>query len=242
MVTPMKSRGEQPQRSRRVPHARTPGQRAGLTREEVLSSARTIAEQHGLEQLSMRRVAASLGVAPNALYTYFADKTALLDALFDAILGEVELPGPGAEPWQDGLAELMRASRRLVLKHPHLTTLFLTRPGGRNAMRLGEAALRLLADGGIRGPEAVTVLRALLTYTLGFAAMEVPRQAEPGRTVRTQGAGSLIESLDPESFRATREHARELASHPGDDDFETGLRWLIRGIRAESIVGEEDEP
>jgi len=215
-------------------HARKPGQRAGLTQEDVLAAAMRIVEQQGLEQVSMRRIADALGVAPNALYSYFADKTALLDALFDAILGEIDVAARDRRPWQDRLADLMRASRRLVLKHPHLATLFLTRPGGPNAMRLGEATLRVLEEGRVSGPVAVTALRALLTYTIGFAAMEVPRMAEPDRAGRSDRARHLIEALDPEAHARTRGVARELASHPGDEDFEAGLRWLIRGIETDS--------
>lgn len=216
---------------------RTPGQRAGLTRAGVLACALALAEREGLEQVTMRRLAAELGVSPNSLYTYFADKTAILDALFDAVLGELEPPDPEAGPWRDALAELMRASRRLLLAHPRLAALFLSRPGGANAMRLGEATLRILARGGVGGKRAVDATRALLTYTLGFAAMEVPRAPEPESTERLERAAALIEGLDPEEFAVTRSLARELAAHPGDAEFDAGLRWLIGGIAAEGEGG-----
>lgn len=212
---------------------RTPGQRAGLARGDVLACALGLAEREGLEQVTMRRLAGELGVSPNALYTYFPDKTAILDALFDAVLGELEPPDPDAGPWQDALAELMRASRRLLLAHPRLAALFLARPGGANAMRLGEATFRILARGGVTGKRSVDACRALLTYTLGFAAMEVPRAPEPEGAERTERAAALIGGLDPEEFAATRALARELAAHPGDAEFDAGLRWLIGGIAAE---------
>lgn len=210
---------------------RTAGQRAGLTGGDVLACALGLAEREGLEQVTMRRLAAELGVSPNSLYTYFPDKTAILDALFDAILGELEPPDPDVGEWQDALAELMRASRRLLLAHPRLAALFLARPGGANAMRLGEATFRILARGGVQGKRAVDACRALLTYTLGFAAMEVPRAVEPEGGERIERAAALIEGLDAEEFAATRSLARELAAHPGDAEFDAGLRWLIGGLR-----------
>jgi AcrR family transcriptional regulator len=225
---------KKPRKAARAPGApRTPGQRAGLTREDVLACALGLAEREGLEQVTMRRLAAELGVSPNALYTYFPDKTAILDALFDAILGELEPPDPDAGEWRDTLAELMRASRRLLLAHPRLAALFLARPGGANAMRLGEATFRILARGGVHGKRAVDACRALLTYTLGFAAMEVPRTLEPESGERLERAAALIGALDPDEFAATRSLARELAAHPGDAEFDAGLRWLIRGIVSE---------
>lgn len=180
----------------------------------------------------MRRLAAELGVAPNALYTYFDDKTAILDALFDTILGEIEPMHPTNGDWKEALADLMRASRRLLLAHPRLVTLFLSRPGGPNAMQLGEATLQILARGGIQGRKAVEALRALLTYTLGFSAMEVPRLVEPEIGERIERAAGLIESLSYEEFPMTRSLAQDLATHPGEQDFEVGLRWIISGIES----------
>jgi TetR/AcrR family transcriptional regulator, tetracycline repressor protein len=211
---------------------RTPGQRAGLVRGEVLARARSLAGGEGLERVTMRRLAAELGVAPNALYTYFPDKAALLDAIFDDLLGEIEVAGNAGGRWQDDLAELMRASRRLVLAHPGLATLFLTRPGGANGARLGEATFRRLERGGVVGGRAVMALRALLSYTLGFAAMEVARLAEPERGERSARARERMGNLAPESFRATRALAPDLAAHADEEDFEAGLRWLIDGIAA----------
>lgn len=215
---------------------RTPGQRAGLEAGEVVAAARTVAARDGLEGVTMRRLGRELGVAPNALYTYVSDKEGLLDALFDAVLGEIEPPDPDEGAWEETLAELMRCSRALLLAHPHLAPLFLTRPGGANAMRLGEVTLRILERGGVTGTRAVEALRALLAYTLGFAALEAARRAEPERTRRSAHAAARIDELPAASFPLTRAAAGELATHPGEASFEAGLRWLIRGIGA----GRED--
>jgi AcrR family transcriptional regulator len=71
-----------------MPNTRHPGQHAGLTRDAVLAAARGIADQAGIEALTMRRLAQTLGVMPNALYTYFPGKNDL-DALLDSLLGEI---------------------------------------------------------------------------------------------------------------------------------------------------------
>lgn len=221
------------QAGRNSPQAdrRGPGERAGLTRDAVLDAARRIAESEGVEGLSLRRLAAALGVAPNAIYSHVPDKTALLDGVLDRLLGDIEIPGPDAGDWRDGLIALMDSSRRLLLAHPSFVPLFLARPArGPNGQRLGEATLALLARGGIEGQRAVQALRVLLVFSLGFAAMEAPRLEEPDpddRRARSEQAfGS---ALDAPHLNAV---APLLARQADDRSFENGLRWLIAGIES----------
>ena len=97
------------------PRHRSAGQRAGLSREAVLGAARRIADDEGVDRLTMRRLATALGVVPNAVYTYYPDKEALLDALLDDLLASVEIGDPDEGDWRDGLVRLMDGSRRLLL-------------------------------------------------------------------------------------------------------------------------------
>ncbi len=178
----------------------------------------------------MRRLSAELGVMPNAIYTYFTDKDALLAGLLDDLLGEIEAPDVAERDWRGGLVEIMDSSRRLVLAHPQLATMFLTRQSvGPNAARLGEITFRLLRQGGIEGERAVEAFRALLIYTLGFAAFQAPRQQSDtnDRTARGQAA---FRELDGNQFPELRKVAELLAGQPTDDNFRTGLLWLIDGM------------
>src|ERR671912_262633 len=100
------------------PSHRTAGQRAGLSREAVLGAARRVADDQGVDHLTMRRLAAELGVTPNALYTYFPDKEALLDALVDDLLAGIEPGDPDEGDWRDGLVRVMDGSRRVLPAPP----------------------------------------------------------------------------------------------------------------------------
>lgn len=215
---------------------RRPGERAGLAVEAVLAEARTLSEREGIERLTMRTLADRLGVAPNALYSHFADKSALLDALMDSLLADVEVPDVGRVGWRQGLLELMRSTRRFLLAHADLIPHFLSRPRrGANAIRLGEQTLTFLEQAGLEGEEAVDALRILLIYTFGFAAQEAPRRADPdpeSRRIESEAAFGTAPDRP-----VTRELARPLSEHPSDETFERGLCWLLDGIRAAAEGG-----
>jgi TetR/AcrR family tetracycline transcriptional repressor len=214
------------------PRHRGAGQRAGLTRELVLAAARRIADAEGVDRLTMRRLAAELGVLPNALYSYVPDKEALLDALIDDLLGGID-PGEAVEDWRDGLVRVMDSSRRLLLAHPQLVPVFLARPGlGPNAARLGEITFGLLRRGGLEGERAVEAFRVLLIYSLGFAAFQAWRLPEDAdRSARAEAA---FVGLPEDGFPEMRRLASHLAGPATDGQFHTGLRWLLDGIAAQS--------
>ena len=122
----------------------------------------------------------------------------------------------------------MDDSRRLLVAHPQLVAMFLSRATtGPNASRLGEATFRLLRKGGLEGERAVEAFRALLIYSLGFAAIQAPRQElDAARVERARGAfGSLPADEFPEMHRV----AEHLATRPSDENFLRGLRWLLDG-------------
>jgi TetR/AcrR family tetracycline transcriptional repressor len=217
----------------RAPH-RTAGQRAGLSHEAVLGAARRIADDEGVDRLTMRRLAAELGVMPNALYTYFPDKEALLDALVDDLLAGIDAGDPTEGDWRDGLVRVMDSSRRLLLAHPQLVPTIIGRPGlGPNAARLGEITLERLRQAGLEGERAVEALRVLLVYSLGFAAFQAPRvQGDPA--ARSTRAEASFAGLPEDRFPRMHGLAGQLAGPTTDHQFHVGLRWLLEGIDAQA--------
>ena len=208
---------------------RRPGNRAGLSADQVLDAARSLVGDLGVEALTMRRLADRLGVAPNTLYSHFADKAALVDAFLDSVLADVDVPQIDAVDWRDGVVRLMTASRMMLLAHADLLPYLLSRPmRGPNASRLAEATLAMLERGGIQGQGAVDALRALLTYTFGAVVLDAPRRLEPDTSARV--------SASREAFRSRTDQPRvarladSLARPPAEDHFEIGRRWLLAGI------------
>ncbi len=203
-----------------------------MTRERVVAAALTVLRAEGLGAVSMRRVAAELGVAPNALYSHVPDKAALLDGLLDAVLADVAVPG--RRSWRSALEVVLGDTRRVLLAHPDLVPHFLSRQStGPNALRLGEAVLAELHRGGVTGERAVRALQVLLVHTIGAAAFEVPRAAEPDPAGRVARARTRAREADPARHPHVTALSGALARHPGDAVFALGLRWLLDGLAAE---------
>jgi TetR/AcrR family transcriptional regulator, tetracycline repressor protein len=205
-----------------------------LTRRHVVVAARRIAARQGVEKLTMRRLAAAVGVMPNALYSYFPDKNAILDGVLDDLLGDIERPGRGMH-WRRGLVALMSSYRSLLLTQPGLIALTVSRPMiGPNAMRVREDMLTLLRRGALDDADAVNAFFALFAYTTGFVAFETARPAGQRDAKERTQAYQLHAGLPDEDFPSTRALARRLRKRPGDREFKRGLNAVISGFAADA--------
>jgi len=143
-----------------------------LKRERVLDAALVVAEREGLERLSMRLVAAELGVSPMGLYRHVTSKDDLLDGLVERLLGELELP-EDSSPWDERLRILATEVRALAQRRPELFGLLLRRRAvGEDATRARQVALRALRDAGLDSKAAERMERLLSTVVMGFALSE----------------------------------------------------------------------
>lgn len=208
-----------------------------LTRESVISQGLAIGDVEGLEAVSLRRIAAELGVTPMALYRYVRNKEDLLDEMLEAVWAEVELPDPNTGDWWDSLAELARSVRQTFLSHPAAAAIAATRPaGGGNIVRIIEAILALLARADFNTQDAVRVYlpfaRALLALIV-FEASLLPELSEHERRQRALRTRFELESLPAADFPHVIEAAPQLAT-PYDPErvFEQGLDFLRAGIEA----------
>lgn len=91
--------------------------REPLTKERILRAAVALADEGGVESLSMRRIAQQLGVVPMALYKHVANKDEMLDGMVDVVVGEIDPPLEGAD-WKTAIRERVLSARRVLLRHP----------------------------------------------------------------------------------------------------------------------------
>jgi AcrR family transcriptional regulator len=211
-------------------------QRGFLSRQLIIEAALALLDEHGPGALSMRRLAERLGVAPNALYTHVRGKADLIDGLIDQVYAGLDLdPDPSAD-WTQQLATLSQSIRAHLLAHPAVVSFALQQPGlGPNGLRLGEAIYAVLRPAGFSDQAVVSTVYALLTYILGFVALEVPRAGTGPETsdefVRRLHA--FFAALPPGEFPHTVALAPLLARISTDDQFRSGISMFIVGLSAQ---------
>lgn len=92
-----------------------------LNRAQVLAAGVSLADREGLDVLSMRRLAADLGVVPMALYKHVADKNDLIAGMIDLVVSGYAQPAADL-PWRDEVRRRILAARDALLEHPWLRT------------------------------------------------------------------------------------------------------------------------
>jgi AcrR family transcriptional regulator len=142
-----------------------------LSRERIVATALRLVDGEGLDALSTRKLAAELGVSGPSLYNHFPTKDALLDAVVDAVVGEVRLDMFGRTPWPDALRAWARSYRDVLAAHPNLVPVLAHGPGRRpNALRLADAVFGALVDAGWPRSEA-TRIGALMRFLVFGSAL-----------------------------------------------------------------------
>jgi AcrR family transcriptional regulator len=143
--------------------------RRTLTRERVVAEALTLIAQQGIEALTMRTLAARLGVVPGALYRHVRSKDQLHDLVVDGVLAEVDCNVNPTLPWTEQIKTLAHRLRNVLEDHPGVAGLLKTRdPLGPHSLAVAEAVLRPLHNAGFPPREAGLAFFVILDYTLGF--------------------------------------------------------------------------
>lgn len=144
-----------------------------IDRARVLQVALEVADERGIDGLTMQAVADQLGVTPMALYRHVENKADLLDGVVEQLLDEVA-PRAGARDDGDQLVRMAQAVRVLARRHPSVFPLLLQRPASTPAaLRAREHVYESLRQSGIAEKDVPRVERIISTMMLGFAASEV---------------------------------------------------------------------
>jgi AcrR family transcriptional regulator len=211
------------------------------TREAIVAAATDLADTHGLDAVSIRRVAAALQTRPMDLYGYFARKDELIDLMVDEAVGGAVLEEMPYD-WRDALAAIAHALRAVCLAHPWVVT-----AAGRqaligpNVIRHVEQSLEATAGLGIEWTKRLAIWRAVDSYTMGHAHLSPARDQSEGNPAYDPGwqaaAEAYLQGLaDSGNFPNLAAFGAADLLHGEYDEltFETGLNWLLTGIAADA--------
>jgi AcrR family transcriptional regulator len=211
-----------------------PDRRPQLTRQRVVTEALAVIAEDGVQALTMRHLAARLGVVPGALYHHVGNKQQLQDLLLDGVLAEIDLHLDPSLSWAGQLKILAHRLRVVLEAHPGVAAILKTRdPLGPHSLALAEALLAPLQAAGFADREAGLAFSLLVDYTVGFAVSSTPTSVNEQRVRDAAIRGQLHEffrSLPPDRFPALVALGEHVWLDNRDERFTAGLQVLVDGL------------
>ncbi|MCX5582652.1 TetR/AcrR family transcriptional regulator [Streptomyces erythrochromogenes] len=212
------------------------GPRQGLSVDAVVRAATVLADEEGLAALTMRALAQRLGVTPMTVYTYVPGKAELLDLMLDdAYLHMERRPADPKEPWQVHVTRVAEDNRDLMVRHPWIADLAVTRPPLGPGV-IGKYEYELAAFEGIGLTD--TEMDAALTHLLGFvhanalaAADDADHNSRQSQEDWWAVSAPLLErALDPDRYPLAGRVGTAVAGyHPGTI-WTFGLQCVLDGL------------
>lgn len=210
--------------------ARATARRRPLSRDRVLEAAIRLADQDGLDSVSMRRLGQVLRVDAMALYRHVANKDDVLDGIADLIMGDVEVPAVDVD-WKTAIRRSAVSAHEVLLRHPWAGGLIESRrQAGPARLRYLDGVLGTLAGAGFTLPDALQAIMILDSYTYGFVLQELawPFETDDAGEVAAAFANHLPSGRYPNLLAV----AGMVAAEPGNAkvDFAVGLDLVLDGV------------
>lgn len=187
--------------------SRAKPRRQPLSRDRVLAAALRLVDQAGVESLSMRGLAGTLGVEAMSLYKHVANKGEVLDGLIDFVVAEIDVPPLGTE-WRHAMRARAISARRVFLRHKWAAVLMESRLV-QSPVRLhyADTVLGLLRQGGFTVPMAYRAFLLIDSYLYGFVMQEVNWQFEEA------DISQVTEEMTAQMAPADHPHLVEVMGH-----------------------------
>jgi AcrR family transcriptional regulator len=214
-----------------VKPARRRRPRGSLAREQVIEAALQLADEHGIEALSMPTLARRLDCGVMTIYGYVENKEDLLVAIALRGLADLRLPRPLPPDPAALLIAWGRVLRSTLLEHPSLAIIFLSQSViGPGIFRGIEALVSALAHAGMPPAAGLHAVYAVVIYTTGFVAWELPRTHRQAASEYAAEWRREFAGLSPEEFPITATIVEELPRVAGVEQFEVGLSAMAAGL------------
>lgn len=205
--------------------------RVPLSRDRVLRAAVELADEGGLEGLSMRRLAQQVGVEAMSLYYHVRNKDDLLGGMLDVVYSEIETPASDGD-WRSAMRRSAISFHQVLLRHPWACSLFMSSVGpGPLRLRYMDTVLGRLRGAGFSAEMTHHAYHALDSHIVGFTLWLLPFLAFARH--QPDYAERFLEELPTEELPHLTEHVHVHMEpeRPGDvNEFDFGLDLILDGL------------
>lgn len=201
-----------------------------LSRDLILQTAIQLADDHGIEALSMRKLAQQLGVKAMSLYNHVANKDDLIDGMVDIVAGEIEVPAVGGD-WKQAMRQRAISAHQVLLRHPWATMEMVSRANvGPAMLRYVNATLGCLVEAGFSFEMADHVWNALDSHIYGFTLQKLNFPFE--ETEYADAAKQYVSMLPVETYPYLNKLTHYVidGQYHGIHDFEFGLDLIFNSL------------
>lgn len=206
--------------------------RTPLTRDGVLLAALELADEGGLDALSMRSLGQRLGVEAMSLYRHVRNKEELLDGLVDIVFGEIDPPNVTLD-WRAAMRERAISARKALARHPWAIGLMESRTTpGPLTLRHHDAVLGILLRAGFSSALATRAYNLVDSFIYGFALQERGLPFSSPEELAEIGS-TMLEQMPSDSYPNLRAVVADLIASRFTyaDEFESGLDLILDGLQ-----------
>ena len=205
--------------------------REAVTRERVLRMAMALADEGGIDALTMRGLAGRLGVEAASLYNHVSGKDDLLVGMADLVIAEIDIPSEDTD-WRDAMRRRATSARELFARHRWAAALIDTRMQAQpSGLAYADRVLGTLIRAGLSPAVAGTAFLVLDSYIYGYERQwSILARGDGGAS--TDAAQDVVDAIPSGAFPALAQVAAAYAERPFDEDagFAFGLDMLLDGI------------
>ena len=201
-----------------------------LNRETILHAAVSFADARGIDALSMRKLAETLGVEAMSLYNHVKNKDDLLDGMVDRVIAEIELPTTDI-PWKQAMRQRAISAQDMLLRHPWASMLIAARINvGPAMLRYGDASMGCLRAAGFSYALADHAINAMDSHIYGFTLLKSNFPIEEKEYAHA--AEQLLPMIPASLYPHAHGWAEEVIAgrHSGINEFTFGLDLILDGL------------
>jgi Tetracyclin repressor-like, C-terminal domain/Bacterial regulatory proteins, tetR family len=203
-----------------------------LSRELVLRTALRLADEGGIESLSMRKIAQELGVQAMSLYNHVENKDDIIDGIVDMVVGEIEVPDLGVD-WKTAMRRRSISAHTVLLRHPWSTMPLVARVNvGVAMLRYVDATLGCLREAGFSFRMSDYAWNAIDSHIYGFTLQELNFPFEQADYGKAAQQGLALIPVDKYPYLNQLTHHVIDGDYDGIHDFEFGLELILNGLES----------